>query len=772
MKLLILFILIAFNSLSQIGMGEWRLHTVTSNAIDVAAFNDRVFVAFSNGLSEYEYSSKEIFDWTAVNSLSDITITSLGVSTQTNSLFIGYDNGNVDHIRLNNLTNIPAIKLASVQGSKRINKIVEHNGYMYFATGFSIVKIDPVKNEVKDTYYPTNGNEAIIDIAFKNDSIFALTEQLMYSGVISNVALADPSQWAVDTRVPLLTVSSESYAEIEAVGDSLYILYKGLGFGLDTLFKVQNDGLAPAINEAGSVEINSIKEINGKLAVNYFPGTFLFDLDFVTSEWFGLYSFGGAPNLNTLSYNNGTYWLADKDIGLVKHQGIGNNSPITINGLPKSDIYRMTWLDNKLLIASGGLVFNTPTYRKSGVYIFEDEKWSVKSSGNMSLWDDSRIWDYLSVSVNPTDKNEFATSSYSNIPLSIGRLDGQITDTFNIVNSNIENTSPGGAYPMLTHVQYDEEGNLWMLNAYTQNPLKVYTKEKTWHKFSASPTDFNFTMAFAIDYNGNKWYSVRNAGLFGYNNSNTISNSSDDKKLQLTSGEFSGNLPSNTVTAIAVDFDNEIWIGTDNGFAVLYNSEGAFDASAGGYNAQRIKIDFEGNVEYVLGNTSITDIIVDGANRKWFATENSGLILLSADGLEVLEQHTVDNSPLISNAIIDLELDQTTGELFILTDKGLISYRTDASYEDPEYSNVIVFPNPARPEFDGPITIQGIRYNSDVKITDIAGKLVYKTTSNGGTATWDGKTLNGDKVATGVYLIWTAANEGKGRKVGKVLVVN
>ena len=226
------------------------------------------------------------------------------------------------------------------------------------------------------------------------------------------------------------------------------------------------------------------------------------------------------------------------------------------------------------------------------------------------------------------------------------------------------------------------------------------------------------------------------------------------------------------MTALAVDFDNKIWIGTDNGFAVLYNSNGAFDASPGQYNAQRIKLEFEGNVEYVLGNTAITDIEVDGGNRKWIGTANAGIILLSADGLEIIEQHTTSNSPLISNNIIDLKLDQSTGELFIITDLGLISYRTTATYEDPDYSDVKIFPNPARPDFEGPITIQGIRYNSDVKITDVAGNLVYMTTSNGGTATWDGRTVKGEKVTTGVYLIWTAANDGKGRKVGKVLVVN
>ena len=118
-----------------------------------------------------------------------------------------------------------------------------------------------------------------------------------------------------------------------------------------------------------------------------------------------------------------------------------------------------------------------------------------------------------------------------------------------------------------------------------------------------------------------------------------------------------------------------------------------------------------------------------------------------------------------------MTLDQSTGELYIITDRGLLSYRTDATYGDSDYENVTVFPNPVRPDFDGPITMQGIRYDSDVKITDVAGNLVYKTTSNGGTATWNGKTLTGERAATGVYLIWTTPNEGKGRKVGKVLVI-
>ena len=176
-------------------------------------------------------------------------------------------------------------------------------------------------------------------------------------------------------------------------------------------------------------------------------------------------------------------------------------------------------------------------------------------------------------------------------------------------------------------------------------------------------------------------------------------------------------------------------------------------------------------MEYALGSTHITDIEVDGGNRKWVGTATSGIILMSSDGSEILAQYTTNNSPLISDVIFDLKLDQNSGELFIVTDKGLTSFRTNSSYEDPSYESAKVFPNPVRPGYTGPITIQGIRYNSDVKVTDAAGNLIYKTTSNGGTASWDGNNLEGKPVSSGVYFIWTAQNEGKGKKVGKVAVV-
>jgi hypothetical protein len=765
-RLLLLISLIQSSwSFSQIGMGEWRLHIPALDASDVASVGKTVYASYFNGVSEYDPESGEISTWDAISGLSDIAISCIG--SDGDRLYIAYENGNFDILENNRVTNIPAIQLAQIQGSKQINRIVPYEGHVFLATGFGIVRIDPDKEEVRETYYPTQGLSGIIDIAFRNDSIFALTSDELYVGNLNNPALVDPTQWIVDPRVPQLSVNS--YTEIERVQEQIFINLSVDGFGNDTVYVLSSTEMSVPFIETFPMEVQELRSVNNNLLVCYFDGFVQYDSDF--NQIATLYTYGSSlPRPNAAIYNSGSYYVADKLSGLVKLTG-SSAEALRISGPPLNSYYSLDWENGKLAVAGGGLSGVNKTFNSAGVYAFEDESWTWYSGQNVNKWNGTNFSDALAVSVDGTNEDHIAVGSISEIPLTI--LMGNVADTFTPYNSPLEFTGVGSAISMVSDVCYDSNGNLWVLNSWGAEPLKVYTTDGAWHSFSIGSGGVNqFSRKLIVDYDGNKWFTFRNQGLYGYNDNGTISNPSDDKYINLNVGEQTGALPSSEVTAIAVDFDNEIWIGTDNGFAVLYNSDGAFDAGLGGYNAQRIKLEFEGNVEYVLGSTHITDIEVDGGNRKWMATENSGLVLLSPDGQEVLQQFTTENSPLISNSIIDVEIDHKSGEVFIITDKGLVSYRSDASYEDPDYTTVTVFPNPARPDFEGPITIQGIRYDSDVKITDVAGNLVYQTTSNGGTATWNGRTLSGEKVATGVYLIWTAANEGKGRYVGKVLVVN
>jgi hypothetical protein len=771
-KLLLVF-LCSFSFIrSQIGTGQWRLHVPNRKCIDVASGNGMIYSINEMGLVEYDLNSKELSLMTSVNSISDIGITALCFVKSTSALVIGYENGNIDIYKNNTVTNVPAVKLAQIPGSKRINNIIERNGEVYLATDFCIVLLDVIKKEIRDTWYPTAGNISVLDLDLRNDTLFALTPNALYTGARSNVALSDPTEWSIDPRLPEL--STDEYKHIELASGELYIIRSDEPYGADHLYRLTSSGISSVFDQNVSLQLNNITHQNEKLIISLLDG--LKSLDPTTGEIETLvgdyYPFGNYTRPNNALFSNNVLWIADNTSGLIKLEN-GSFSSMRVEGPLKSDYYHMDWSGNRLVIAGGGLSGIAPTFNATGIHVFEDEKWTLKDRYNMPLWMNKNIWDHLCVSIDPTDNKSIATGTFSEIPLSILRLGEQVTDTFTPLNSTLVTSSTGGKWTLVSSVQYDRAGNLWILNGYSDRPLNVFTKEKEWFSFDCGTSAKNrFSGKLLVDNRGNKWFSLRGSGLFGYNDNNTISDPSDDKSVMLNSGSFSGDLPSDEVTALAVDLDNQIWIGTDNGFGVLYNAEDAFNAAAGDYNVTRLKVVYEGNVEYILGNTYITDIEVDGGNRKWIGTANSGIVLLSSDGLEIIEQFTTENSPLISNNILDMELDQHTGELYIVTDIGLISYRTDASYGDPDYQSVNVFPNPVRPGFDGFVTIQGIQYDSDVKITDAAGNLVYKSSSNGGTAIWNGKTMKGEPVDTGVYLIWTAAKEGKGRKVGKILVVN
>jgi len=766
MRFVILFLgLLFFPTIyAQIGTGQWRMHIPASNALDVAAGNGMVIAALNSGVVEYDIDAAENRVLNNLNALSDIKVTCVVFEPVSKSFFIGYENGNIDQITSSSaIINIPAIKLAQIAGNKRINKMIAANGRVYVATGFSVVVINPGQNEVQDTWYPTSGLSGVNDVAFLNDSVYALTNDKLYRGLATNAFLANPSQWTADPRLPV--PAAAKYRELAVAGNELYFSRISDAYNGDSVMKLNDTGYTVFLGQQFPMEILRFEVIDGLFYTYYADKTIFYNAD--ASVNYGIEHYGETPGSpRKVVHYDGTYWVADEVFGLVRFGSQYNYTFIQREGPPKSSFFSLTGSKDKVLVTGGiqdRVIF---AYSLAGAYAFKDEAWKLYDQSTQAQWT-SDMWDLSIAAINPDNTDQMALGSYSKDALCIVNGD-QISQVYNASNSGLEATTLGNNSVCISGMEYDSDGNLWIANGYSTKPLKVLLKDGTWRSFSTgTATEAKYTTKIVVDGNGHKWFGVYDVGLVGYHYNETAS--ADAYKL-LKFGEGIGNLPSNNITALAVDFDNEIWIGTDNGFAVLYNSSGVF--SSANYDASRILVTYEGNVENLLGNTPITDIEIDGGNRKWIATASTGIFLLSADGQEVISQFTKENSPLISNNIMDMAFNETTGELFIITDLGLVSYRTDASSEDPNYGTTTVFPNPVKPDYFGPITIQGIRYDSDVKITDVAGNLVYQTTSNGGTATWNGKRLTGEDVASGVYLIWTATNTGeKGKKVGKVVVI-
>lgn len=756
---------------SQIPMGTWKYHVASAKAIDIATDNERIFTALENGLYIYNPYTEEGVLKTALNGLSDIDISCLYFDAVDNAIYIGYKNGNIDKWQSGVITNIPAIKLAQVNASKRINKFIRYGAFVYAANDFSIVLIDALKEEIKDTYYPTNGLEPIIGMAFTEDSIFALSPTQMLKGLRSNPALPDFSQWDRDIRFPFQI--ENKYKEAAQLGGQIWVMCANEAYGQDSVFYLQNDSLLNVLNDPFSYQINSINPIANQMVISTDGGFFIYDQQGQQISSYSASLLDRWINPSRVCKLGNSFWSADQSYGLQEHINPFTCKKYPIEGLANQFVYAMDCQNGALAVASGRLEAEiAPAFTRNGIHVLEENQWRFIDMNKMSAIDINETWDFIAVAVNPKNPKQIAGATYSGFPLVV--VNESDTLAYNYNNSPLEQTSIGNNWHLVSDLKFDENERLWCLNAYSTRPLKCLKPDGSWSQYMPGSTMLmnKMTTKMEIDFRGNIWMGSYSNGLVGYQHQGTIEDASDDRSVQLTTGELLGNLPSNKITALAADFDGELWIGTDAGFAVLYNADGAFDSGPGNHDAQRIKIPYEGNYEIVLGDASITDIEVDGGNRKWMSTSNAGLVLLSADGTEILAQYNTDNSPLISNTIYDIELNHLTGELYIVTDKGLVSYRVDATYEDPTYESLNVFPNPVKPDFNGPITIQGLRYDSDVKVTDAAGNLIYKTQSNGGTATWHGLNLNGEKVPTGVYFFWTANNyQGGQKKVAKVLVI-
>jgi len=274
-----------------------------------------------------------------------------------------------------------------------------------------------------------------------------------------------------------------------------------------------------------------------------------------------------------------------------------------------------------------------------------------------------------------------------------------------------------------------------------------------------------------IDQNGQLWAPVRRSGegLLVWSNNGTPDDVTDDASRILTTGAGTGGLPDPTVFSVAEDKEGNIWVGTSQGIGVYYCPGSVLTSN--GCDADQIKVERDGYIGYLFGTESIRAIAVDGANRKWIGTTN-GLWLISDDGKKELLKFTIDNSPLPSNQITDISIEDKTGEVFIGTLGGLVSYQGDAIGDCSDCDEALVYPNPVKPDYTGPIAIKGLTDNAYVKITDISGTLIFQGKANGSQMIWDGKGYSGNRAKSGVYLVFSSTDLGKERRVGKILLTN
>ena len=765
----LLCVLASYISAQSAGIGNFYDHLPYHNGSSLCISKEKIYVASGQAIFTYDLSDNSIETYSKVNKLSDLGVTSIAYSEKHNSVIIGYGTGNIDLIVNNQVINIPDVKRTSIQGFKSINEILIKEDFAFLSTGFGIVKLDIQRQEIKETYFVgDNGTNIFVnDLTFFNDSIYAVTNSGIFIANQNSSNLANFQNWE-----KLSNYSDKVINQIESNESMLLLNISTTQYNGDTLISYNGSSWENFSYEGyNNSDIENINYEDEKWLLSYTYNGDILDSLFESEGKIYAYQFDSTMSIEPrkiIKGNDNEYWISDDIYGLVKRKNQWAFDIFTPTGPANYLSWNLDFDGEALWVASGSLTSQLDNqYQTKGVYKYQNNSWL---SFNGGAYDS--LFDITSVTINPQNTNDVYFGSWGKGLIKTNN--GQINEVYNKYNSGIQSLNLfvdhqiGGS-------AFDENNVLWVTcsgspGANVNNPLVAFDGEN-WFTYTMNNKLVNNSHAgeILIDINGYKWFLSKENGVFVFDDNGTLEDSQDDRIALITTGELNGNLPTKSVYSIAEDLDGKIWIGTEEGLTVISSTYGLFD---GDVKANRIIIEQDGTYQYLLETEVIKTIKVDGGNRKWIGTASGGVYLISEDGQETIHHFTAENSALLSNNIFDIEIFGTTGEVFFATDNGLVSYVGDATdaneYNGPTYA----YPNPVRPDYEGLIGIKGLVENSEVKITDITGNVIYETMSEGTTATWDGKSLNGERAQTGVYVVFSLSDDGRQKEVAKILFIN
>lgn len=773
MKKIILFIItiLASRTISAqgVGIGQWEDFLSYKSGISVAEGGGKVYCATKSGIFSLDKSDNSLERLSKINGLADVEATVTGFNQYSNKLIIAYKNSNIDVIDNGLISNLSDIKRKPILGNKSINNVYFINQYAYLACGFGIVVVDMNKVEVSDTYYigPNGSPINVRDITSDDNYLYAATDAGIYRASVTNPNLANYSAWSLMSGLP-----GGVYNTITEFNGKIYTNFSKLmttgAMYQDTAYVYDGAAWAYFIPPNGFT-IKSLRKCNGTTLVMAQSGAVLtYDADLVLREYISDYFSSTASCEFAVMDNSGNIWIADNNFGMVGWRpGMGIFSYFP-DGPTSPNAVVMNVKENMLAVAPGG---GGNGYFSDGAYFYNGTSWTNADGNYPSIINLDTVTNINNVLVDPNNsKRVYASTGLVGI---IEFYEGVPATLYNHTNSSLQRLTFPGYTPIWTSgLAFDGVSNLWVGNSGVPLSISVKKNDGTWQAFDFSPIIGNTPEIghILVDRSDQKWIVLaRGGGLMVYNGTAASTpNSTNAKKLTMATGN--GALPSNYVVCLAEDMDGEIWVGTDKGITVFYSPENVF--SGDNFDAQQILIEQDGHVQILLETELIQSIAVDGANRKWIATQNSGVFLMSDDGTKEIYHFDISNSPLFSNDVKSIAINHQTGVVYFGTSKGIIAYRGSATGAGEFFTDVYSFPNPVKPTYDGPIAIKGLVNNTIVKITDISGSLVYEMISEGGQAIWNGKNFSGQRVSSGVYMVFCASQDGTQKMVSKILFIN
>jgi ligand-binding sensor domain-containing protein len=750
------------DTLSDLKIGAWQQHLPWKSARYVTSSDSKIYCATQWAVVEIDKSDNSPNFLSKVSGLSDIGMGVIRFNKNANVLLLTYSNSNIDLWRPDgSVTNMPFIKKnVALSGDKRIYDVFIDDKFAYLACGFGVVKLNLEQEEVEFTVFT---GIPVKSFAIFQNNLCAATEEGIYSLDASNQNPADFSQWQLLGQAEGFPADYGVQA-MAVFNEKLYIgskkeLYEYNGATLQVVGTDANLDVIYLSTEGEGLVIGWKEQYTGKVIYREKSGA-QYEIQATCDAIRPLYAIEDGSK---------KFWFADDDNDFRNFDANSNQCNRLKFNSPNSVSTTEISIQNDVVhIATPGPPSQlNPTYGREGVYVYKNKQWSQFSiATNPELQSGDCYADMWRVEADPNSDRYFVGSWVGGLI----EKKGDEVKCYSKNNSILQNAGASGSdRTAIGGMAFDNQKNLWISNYDAIAPIAVLKEDGTFSNFANAPA--NNLLQVTIDQNGYKWFVVAfNGGVLVYDSGAKLTDPSDDQYRLITTSNSV--LPSNAVSCITVDLEGNVWVGTQQGTVSFECGANIFDAECKG--SRRI-VEVDGFNGYLLETEDVRAIAIDGGNRKWFGTSN-GIFLQTPNGDEQVTKYTSTNSPLFDNAINDIQINPRNGEVWIATEKGIQTLRTEAvNGTKINLPTAYAYPNPVRPDYQGLISIYGLARDANVKITDAAGSLVYEGKSLGGQAVWDGRDYTGKRAASGVYLIFATSSEtfeNPDAIVTKVVILN
>ncbi|MDL2223278.1 hypothetical protein LJB98_04175 [Bacteroidales bacterium OttesenSCG-928-M11] len=763
-NIVLILLLIGFSMpIKAQSVGTWKEYKACQNAMKVVETETLVYALYESlykdgksrgdgSLVSYDPNYDEVYIFSLKDGLSDTGIKLMEYNPKHNAFVLVYNNSNVDiFYGKNNVVNLRGI-IEKNYPDNTINRIDMIDDLAYISSAFGVVVIDIEKGVIKSTYDTGVENRSVCR---KDEYLYVATVEGFKKGLLST-NLMDQGNW--------IEVGKD---EINYDGD--FSRFRGMSL-YNGRWLFWGDSSAHYQNTDGSMKqlydgaVRDLAVINDQIVLALW-GAILFypnPSDRYQVNAIKAYSIASSKTKDAYWFASGSLGILQLEIPKESNQYTTLISDVLINSPLRNSVYEMTFSQNKLLVSGGGRYvdnLNNP----GTLMVYENKKWFNFDDQKIESQTGVTCRDFMTPVIDPKDPNHYFVGSWGEGIYEF-KNNEFVVPLYNQDNSSLRGTSSGKV--RVYGLAYDSKGNLYATNDEVQNGVSVLDANGNWESIYIPSLSDKYLHSVFVDKQDNKWFTrTRGATHMGV----TVLKS--DRTYYFSSNfldQNGDNVGASTYNCVAQDLSGSIWVGTDNGPIRL---SGANSVNQGLCSRDILKDEYGTNYRLLEGK-NITTIAVDGGNRKWMGTNGSGVFMVDNTGSEIIvENFTTKNSLLMSDNITSIAINNSTGEIFIGTDKGLVSYQGEAITGKADYSNVYAYPNPVYPDRNDRVIVTGLMADSEIKITDLAGNLIQKGISLGGQYSWDLTDNQGRIVKSGIYLVFAAQNDGSSGVATKIMVI-